>query len=94
MSGTFYIKSSSNTSSIIFFDPRPQSSILKPRKKEFNRLNSDQMSFDSQIGYGVIFPSWLQHWVPQTNDERISIAWNILPRGDYGEPNTLQNAHI
>ena len=94
LSGTFYIKASSNTSSIIFFDPRPQSSILKPRKKEFNRLNSDQMSFDSQIGYGVIFPSWLQHWVPQTKEERISIAWNIIVRGDYGEAGDLQNAHI
>ena len=52
------------------------------------------MSFDSQEGYGLIFPSWLQHWVPQTNDERISIAWNIIIRGEYGEPNTLQNAYI
>ena len=52
------------------------------------------MSFDSQIGYGVIFPSWLQHWVPQTKEERISIAWNIIVRGDYGEAGDLQNAHI
>ena len=34
------------------------------------------------------------HWVPQTHDERISISWNILVRGNYGEPDTLQNAHI
>ena len=96
LSGTFYLQSSSKTSPIIFFDPRPQASIMRPRKKDElgNNLNADQMSFDSQTGYGVIFPSWLQHWVPQTNEERISIAWNILPRGDYGEPNTLQNAHI
>ena len=96
LSGTFYLQSSSKTSPIFFFDPRPQASIMRPRKKDKlgNNLNADQMSFDSQTGYGVIFPSWLQHWVPQTNDERISIAWNILPRGDYGEPNTLQNAHI
>ena len=43
---------------------------------------------------GVVFPSWLQHWVPETKDERISIAWNAIVRGKYGEPNTLQNATI
>ena len=42
----------------------------------------------------MVFPAWLQHWVPETRDERISIAWNILVRGEYGEPNTLQNATI
>ena len=50
--------------------------------------------FNSETGYGVVFPAWLQHWVPETRDERISIAWNILVRGEYGEPNTLQNANI
>ncbi len=94
LSGTFYLQSSSDTSPIVFFDPRPQASILRPRKSKNNTLNADQMSFDSQIGYGLIFPSWLQHWVPQTNGERISIAWNIIARGDYGEPDTLQNAYI
>ena len=69
---------------------------MRPRKKDKlgNNLNADQMSFDSQTGYGVIFPSWLQHWVPQTKEERISIAWNIIVRGDYGEAGDLQNAHI
>ena len=26
--------------------------------------------------------------------DRISISWNIILRGDYGEPNTLQNVNI
>ena len=94
LSGVFYLKTSSDTSPIQFFDPRPQANVLKPRKKEFNLLNSDMAQFNSETGYGVVFPSWLQHWVPETNDERISIAWNVLVRGEYGEPNTLQNAHI
>ena len=94
LSGVFYLKTSSDTSPIQFFDPRPQSNVLKPRKKEFNLLNSDMAQFNSETGYGVVFPSWLQHWVPETKDERISIAWNIIVRGEYGEPNALQNAHI
>ena len=50
--------------------------------------------FQSEPGLGAVFPSWLVHWVTETKDERISIAWNIIVRGEYGEPNTLQNAHI
>ena len=94
LSGVFYLKTSSETSPIQFFDPRPQANVLKPRKKEFNLLNSDMAQFNSETGYGVVFPSWLQHWVPETKDERVSIAWNALVRGEYGEPNTLQNATI
>ena len=94
LSGVFYIKTSDDTSPIQFFDPRPQSSVLKPRKSGFNTLNSDMAEFQSETGWGVVFPSWLVHWVPETKDERISIAWNIIVRGEYGEPNTLQNAHI
>ena len=94
LSGVFYLKTSSNTSPIQFFDPRPQSSVLKPRKSGFNTLNSDMAEFQSETGWGVVFPSWLVHWVPETKDERMSIAWNIIVRGEYGEANTLQNAHI
>ena len=94
LSGVFYLKTSSDTSPIQFFDPRPQSSVFKPRKSGFNKLNSDMAEFQSETGWGVVFPSWLVHWVPETKDERISIAWNIIVRGEYGEPNTLQNAHI
>ena len=94
LSGVFYIKTSDDTSPIQFFDPRPQADVLKPRKKEYNRLNSNIAQFNSETGWGVVFPSWLQHWVPETKDERMSIAWNIIVRGEYGEANTLQNAHI
>ena len=93
-SGVFYLKTSSETAPIQFFDPRPQAHIFTPRKKEFNILNSNLAQFNSETGYGVVFPSWLQHWVPETKDERVSIAWNVIVRGKYGEPNTLQNATI
>ena len=46
------------------------------------------------FGTGYIFPSWLEHWVPPTKNKRISISWNIILRGDYGMPGTLQNANI
>ena len=50
--------------------------------------------FNPTENTGFIFPSWLQHFVPTSKGERISISWNILIKGHYGEPNTLQNAYI
>ena len=93
LSGVYYLKASNKTSPIQFFDPRPQANVLRPRNTP-TWENSSMIQFDSVVGTGYIFPSWLLHWVPITSEERISISWNILPRGNYGEPKTLQNAYI
>ncbi len=93
LSGVYYLKSGKNTSPIQFFDPRVQANVLQPRNKP-NIINSSMIQFDSVQGTGYIFPSWLYHWVPPTNEKRISISWNIILRGEYGEPGTLQNANI
>ena len=93
LSGVYYLFAGKNTSHIQFFDPRPQANVLQPRNNP-NIMNSSMVQFDSVRGVGYIFPSWLQHWVPPTAEERISISWNIILRGEYGAPGTLQNAHI
>ena len=93
-SGVYYLYCGVDTSPIQFFDPRVQSSILVPRRKNNNWHNSSMLQFDSVNGSGFIFPAWLQHWVPPTHHERISVSWNILVRGHYGEPKTFQNAYI
>ena len=93
LSGVYYLNASKDTAPIQFFDPRPQASVLVPRKIP-NWHNSNMIQFDSVIGIGLIFPSWLQHWVPQNKDNRISISWNVFVRGEYGEADTLQNAYI
>ena len=92
-SGVYYLRASSTTAPIQFFDPRPQASVFKPRNTP-NWNNSSMIQFDSVEGKGFIFPSWLMHWVPPTDDERVSISWNVIIRGDYGEPNTFQISHI
>ena len=92
-SGVYYLRASDQTAPIQFFDPRPQASVFKPRNSP-NWNNSSMIQFDSVEGKGFIFPSWLMHWVPPTSGERVSVSWNVIIRGDYGEPNTLQNAHI
>ena len=90
-SGVYYLE---DGAPIQFFDPRPQASILHPNLEYTTFDNSSMVQFNSQKGMGLIFPSWLQHWVPTTEKDRISISWNIILRGDYGQPNTLQNSHI
>ena len=92
LSGVYYLKSN-NTAPIQFFDPRPSASVLQPRNTP-NQYNSSMVRFDSIEGSGLIFPSWLQHWVPSPQEQRISVSWNILLRGNYGEQGTLQNAYI
>ncbi len=93
LSGVYYLHSK-NTAPIQFFDPRPQASVLHPNIKHTTFENSGMLQFDSEQGFGLMFPAWLQHWVPKTQENRISISWNILLRGDYGQPGTLQNSHI
>ena len=92
LSGVYYLKSN-NTAPIQFFDPRPSASVLQPRNTP-NQYNSSMIKFDSIEGSGLIFPSWLQHWVPSPQEQRISVSWNILLRGNYGKQDTLQNAYI
>ena len=90
-SGVYYLEGGSQ---IQFFDPRPQASVLQIDVTKVTQSNASMLAFDSQKGAGLIFPSWLTHWVPVSDKTRISISWNILLRGDYGQPGTLQNSHI
>ena len=69
-SGVYYLEGGSQ---IQFFDPRPQSTVLHPNLKYTNFDNSGMIGFDAEKGTGLIFPSWLQHWVTKTNKTRISI---------------------
>jgi len=43
-----------------------------------------------------IFPSWLTHWVPINNTEynRISVAWNVILRGEMGNKDEFQYAKL
>ena len=93
-SGIYYLKASDKTSGTQFFEPRPQVKVFVPRREKYIIQNSHMYQVHSETGHGVIFPSWLQHWVPQNKDNRVSISWNVFVRGEYGEADTLQNAYI
>ena len=80
--------------SIMFLDPRPQSDQWTPKKRKTNDYTTNLVSFPNKRNLGLIFPSWLMHYVPPAAGNRVSMSWNILIRGNYGQPDTLQNASI
>jgi len=93
LSGVYYIETEKGPSPIQFFDPRPVAHHMKPVNTP-NWQNAAMLQFDAEQGTGLIFPSWLQHWVPPTKTDRISVSWNILARGTYGLADEYQYANI
>ena len=79
---------------IVFSDPRPQNDQWSPRRKTTNKYTANMAAFPNKKNLGLMFPSWLMHYVPPATGNRVSMSWNVLIRGDYGEPDTLQNAYI
>ena len=93
-SGVWFPLHSKIQTPLYFHDPKGVSGVWQPRKTKVNNLTSNMMSFKHEKDFGFIFPSWLMHFVPPAVSERVSLSWNIIVRGEYGEPNTLQNAYI
>lgn len=94
LSGVYYVQSDSNCD-INFYDPRPQADVLSPKKSELNENNASVWFQKSNTNSMIFFPSWLQHYVPtnETDNLRISIAFNIMLRGTVGEPTEFQSAN-
>ena len=95
LSGVYY-PYAEKTSGIIFMDPRPQASVIKPNMKEILMDNCDVYEYDSNTNKIIVFPSWLQHFVPINNSktDRVSIAWNIQITGKVGKSEHFQSAEF
>ena len=93
-SGVWFPFKNTSRTPIIFIDPRQCASVLLPECNDKNIYNTSLSSFPPNMSRGYIFPSWLMHYVPPSLADRISLSWNVLLRGNYGNPNELQNAHI
>ena len=95
LSGVYYLHSD-KAAGIQFFDPRPSTDVIVPRKTKKTINNSNLLSFASKTNRAVFFPSWLQHWVPQniSKIKRISIAWNVQLKGQVGEHHEYQSAYF
>ena len=94
LSGVIYLDAGNKTAPIQFFDPRPQASVMVPRRKTNTIYNSSMIQFEAETYKGFIFPSWLMHWVKTNDEERMSVSWNTLTKGHYGGALGKANAHI
>jgi len=93
LSGVYYLKSDVS-SDIIFADPRPQAHIIEPEITNFQLNNSQNWHYPSVENRVILFPSFLSHHVPvnQSNDDRISIAFNVMLKGKVGNSFEYQSA--
>lgn len=79
ISGTYYVQTPKNCSSIKFEDPRLDAFMASPpRKHNAKDHNQRHYSLNPTAGHVVLFESWLRHEVPKNdaNEERISISFN------------------
>lgn len=93
LSGVFYVQAE-KASGLTFYDPRSQAVVLNPTKTINNLDNASIINYDSITNRMILFPSWLQHYVPTniTKENRISIAFNIMLKGKVGESHELQSS--
>ena len=91
--GVFYIESGAN---IRFLDPRPAANVLLPTMEEYNLENSNICGFPSTENTMLLFPAWLQHYVPQNRrtERRISVSFNLMLKGMVGEKGNLQSSNF
>jgi len=95
LSGVYYVDAV-ETSGIIFTDPRPQAGVIQPDVNKQILDNASVVKYDSATNRMILFPSWLQHYVPvnETNKNRISIAFNIMFKGLVGSSTEYQSAEF
>ena len=77
---------------ILFWNPRKneQLNLTKDHNHPLNKYNT---SAKIKKDLMVIFPAWLEHEVPMnvSSDDRVSIAFNIMLRGRYGEVSSKES---
>ena len=95
LSGVFYVEAK-QTSGIIFTDPRPQAGVIQPSVTKQVIDNANKIKYDSVTNRMILFPSWLQHYVPTNNSDkpRISISFNVMLKGTVGNHTSYQSAEF
>lgn len=79
ISGTYYVQTPKNCSTIKFEDPRMVGFMASPpRKAHATEKNQRFVELQPKEGSVVLFESWMRHEVPRStaDKERISISFN------------------
>lgn len=94
ISGVLYIKGDGDLDRIYFSKAgRP---TLKTPCKIFNHYNSEDWWMPTPTGTLYLFPSSLQHYVSRidTDRERLSLAFNTFPSGNWGDDSSLTGLKV
>ena len=95
VSGVFYLNTD-NPDSIIFANPLTKKQMFVIESQFEDLYYSEEHDMQVCNNLLILFPSWLSHSVhPVINDvERISIAFNSIPRGYIGDEEKLTGLHL
>jgi len=85
-SGIVYLKTHPNCGDLVFTTYKYIT--IDPDRAHYNIYNSRRWTLTPVDGMVVIFPSDLVHYVENNQDtaRRYSLAFNIMVRGDFGNP--------
>ncbi len=87
-SGVFYF---TDNNSPIKFQNFNKNTSFNVTPKEFNVYNSTSWEVKPLKGTILLFPSEVYHYVSISNKERKSLAFNIVPVGEYGARDSKVN---
>jgi uncharacterized protein (TIGR02466 family) len=97
LSGVYYIETNSNTAPILFEKPYLYTNLfhntVQPNLKQVpkNQFNATVYTIRPVPGDLLIFPSWLEHTVPdQSSVDRFSLAFNCFAKGNIGESSNMK----
>ena len=94
ISGVYYVEVGPGDS-LVLNHPNPAAHALCPGTREWTPHNTGDWTIPAAAGRLVLFPSWCRHWVPPTTGAaRISIAFNLLCRGQLDTSDSLQGVSI
>lgn len=96
LSGVFYVRMPQGAGAITFKDPRSQTRVLRPQVLADNPLNSLELEYAASEGTLLLFPAWLEHGVrpSRSDEERITIAWNLMLSGPIGSHSQLAYSEL
>ena len=95
ISGVFYFQVNPHRDGITFYNSIPQQTIhINPKK--YNHYNSGLWRVLVKSGDLLLFPSQLYHAVDQVigREDRVSLSFNVFPRGTIGKQVELTELHI
>jgi uncharacterized protein (TIGR02466 family) len=95
LSGVFYFNADKEKDRIYFYNDHEYQRI-KIETKEFNLYNSNSWWYPVATGDLVIFQSDLVHMVETTvsNQTRVSLAFNVFAKGDFGTEESLTALYL